>query len=214
MAFSGFSASNHLSVDEAAVTAAPLTMACWFRSNSITVNQNLIAINRISSNADYFGLAANGAEFGDPVQAYINGGNAGVVKAVTSTGFSASIWTHACAVFSSSTDRSAFINGGSKGTSSTSRTPASLGRTSIGVFKSFSAVDALNGAIAEIGIWGAALSDAEVASLARGFSPSLVRPQSLISYWPLIRHNINIRGGIALGAVGSLSVLNHPRIYK
>jgi hypothetical protein len=51
--------------------------------------------------------------------------------------------------------------------------------------------------IAEAGIWGAALTDAEVASLASGTSPDQVRRDSLLSYYRLrnIGDLMDFRGG-------------------
>lgn len=44
----------------------------------------------------------------------------------------------------------------------------------------------INGRIAEVGVWNVALSAAEVASLSKRYSPRLIRPQSLVSHWPLM----------------------------
>lgn len=43
----------------------------------------------------------------------------------------------------------------------------------------------MTGYCAEVGFWAAALTAAEVAALARGVPPSLVRPGTLRAYWPL-----------------------------
>ena len=61
------------------------------------------------------------------------------------------------------------------------------------------------------GIWNVALTAAEIASLAKGFSPRLIRPQSLAFYAPLIRETLDIRGGLTLTDSGS-TVADHPRI--
>ena len=43
-----------------------------------------------------------------------------------------------------------------------------------------------------------ALTDAEAAILAAGYSPLFVRPQSIRAYWPLIRGSADRVGGFAL----------------
>ena len=43
----------------------------------------------------------------------------------------------------------------------------------------------MNGRLAEIAIWNAALTDDEVLSLSKGVSPLRVDPQNLVAYWPL-----------------------------
>jgi hypothetical protein len=61
-------------------------------------------------------------------------------------------------------------------------------------------------------VWNAALTDAEVAILATGFSPKKVRPQSLVFYAPLVREVRDLVGGVALSDTGT-TVADHPRTY-
>lgn len=71
-----------------------------------------------------------------------------------------------------------------------------------------------NGSIAEPAIWNAALTDAEIASLAAGFTPDQVRPQSLSLYAPLIRNLADLRLGRTITNVGGATVSTHPRIIQ
>lgn len=165
----------------AGVTAAPLTLACWANLSDVTNSQRLMAVRDDSGLSDAFALQAAGAVAGDPVRAVTAA--AGVSSAADSTtGYSANVWFHACAVFdiTTGTDRAAFINGGSKGTQTTDRTPAGIAETII-------ADNTLgpNGIIAEAAIWNVNLTDAEVAALARGVSPLRIRPGNLVFYAPL-----------------------------
>jgi hypothetical protein len=66
---------------------------------------------------------------------------------------------------------------------------------------------------AEVGIWNAALTAAEIASLADGFTCDKVRPQSLVAYFPLIRDLQDLRGGLTITNNNSATVANHPRVY-
>lgn len=70
-----------------------------------------------------------------------------------------------------------------------------------------------NGNYAEIAGWQEALTGAEISSLAKGFSPSLIRPNKLGMYLPLIREINDIKGHITLTDTNT-TVANHPRIYK
>ena len=70
-----------------------------------------------------------------------------------------------------------------------------------------------DGLIAEVGIWNAALTAAEVASLAKGMTCDKVRPNALVAYFPLIRDLTEIRGGLAVTNNNSATVANHPRVY-
>lgn len=72
----------------------------------------------------------------------------------------------------------------------------------------------MNGLIAEVGIWSAALTAAEIASLSAGFTPDQVRPQSLVFYAPLVRELRDLRGGLAITATNSPTVATHPRIIQ
>ncbi|MDG4854072.1 MULTISPECIES: LamG-like jellyroll fold domain-containing protein [unclassified Mesorhizobium] len=66
------------------------------------------------------------------------------------------------------------------------------------------------GDIAEIGHWNTQLDAAEIAALANGFSPMLVRPASLIFYAPVVRETRELRAGLAGNTTGG-SVSDHPR---
>jgi hypothetical protein len=211
MALSGWSTSNYVTVSAAAITDYPFTMGCWFNSTSATAGQNLIAFNRTADNISAV-LSVEGDVAGDPISAYINTTGSDAVKASTSTGYSINTWHHACGVYSSATLRTAYIDGGSSGTNTTSRAVGAWQRTSIGVYFTGSRFSPILGQVAEVGIWNAALTAEEVASLARGVSPALIRPASLIHHLPLLRGNQDVRG-TAWTTAGTLTASAHPRIY-
>ena len=104
----------------------------------------------------------------------------------TTTGFTAGTWYSACAVFASATSRSAYINGGSKATDTTSRTETTLNETLIGAFVNNGPTYSqfFGGGLADAAIWNVALSDAEVALL-EVMPPFAMRPDALVGYWPL-----------------------------
>ena len=64
--------------------------------------------------------------------------------------------------------------------------------------------------------WDAALTDDEVAALAAGHSPLLIRPASLVAYWPLGGlsgdHDRDIVGGYDLTAYNSPTWADHPPV--
>jgi hypothetical protein len=66
---------------------------------------------------------------------------------------------------------------------------------------------------AEVGIWSAALTAAEIASLADGMTCDKVRPQNLVFYAPLVRDLIDQKGGLTITNNNGATVANHPRIY-
>jgi len=70
-----------------------------------------------------------------------------------------------------------------------------------------------NGDIAEPAIWNAALTAAEIASLAKGMTPDKIRPQNLVFYAPLVRNLQDVRGGLTITNNNGATVANHPRVY-
>lgn len=168
----------------AVVSVAPLTMACWFYATNVTTGNAYITIADSATDSSYWGLWGRG-EVDDKVYC-AQGDNVSPSFALTSTTFSANTWHHAAAVFTSNSSRAVFLDGGGKGTDATTvGNPPSLDRTSIGILDRLNPVFYHNGYVAEPAIWSAALTDAEVVSLALGYSPELIRPQSLIEYWRL-----------------------------
>lgn len=217
MAYDFNGSSQYLSVGSAVLTAVPLTMACWFNSDSTTTTQALVAINGNGSSGTgetRFAMVAGGALSGDPVaiSAKNTSGTDGLAQ--TSTGYSANTWTHAAGVFTSNTSRTAYINGGNTGTNSTSVTPNSLTRTVIGASNTESGVSFYaNARIAEVGIWNVALSAAEIASLADGMKCNRIRPASLVFYAPLVRNIYDYENGVSITNNNSTPVATHTRVY-
>ena len=68
------------------------------------------------------------------------------------------------------------------------------------------------GDFAELGMWQATLTAAEIASLAKGMTCDKVRPQSLVYYTPLIREIQDLARGMTLTNTNS-TVANHTRVY-
>lgn len=205
--------SDFLNVAATPVTAYPLTLAAWFNSSNITVNQHILEVYDtalISGHA----IAALGAVAGDPVRAR-SFQNDLFAQASTTTGYSANTWHHAAGVFTSATDRAAFIDGGSKGTNANNRTPTGL--DSVGIGRSFSGgtpAQYFNGLVAEAAIWDVALTDSEILQLARGVSPMMVRPSNIVFYAPLVGRfspEIEIVGGNNLTVTGAIAA-DHTRM--
>ena len=71
----------------------------------------------------------------------------------------------------------------------------------------------MDGELADIGIWSAALTAAEIASLAKGMTCDKIRPQSLVFYAPLVRDLNDQKGGLTITNNNGAPVANHPRVY-
>lgn len=210
-------AGNYLSNGAAAVTAAPCTMAAWFNPVNVTEDHILISCSQIGAASNWFFLAANGFTAGDPVAASTNSSGSEAL-ALTTTSFVANTWQHACGVFTSATSRAAYLNGGGVGTNATNLTPTGINRTYVGRLSGpdGSLYGSLNAAVAEAAIWSAALSADEVLQLSKGLSPLLIRPASLVCYWPIygrISPEPDYGDGFPLTITGTMSQAAHTRVF-
>jgi hypothetical protein len=152
-------------VASAALTGTPLTLACWFRSTTITANQGMVWIGDGTVNNSYWMLYAGGGISGDPVCAYSIGGvNSGYAK--TSAGYGANVWNHAAGVYHHATSRAAFLNGRYKGTSATSISPPTINRMAAGRDAKSGPGMYFNGSLADVRVYNRALCDAEIMELA------------------------------------------------
>lgn len=74
---------------------------------------------------------------------------------------------------------------------------------------------AWDGKQAEYGLWSTALGVDEIAALAAGYAPFLIRPASLAGYWPLIGRyspEIDLRNGNN-GTLTGTTNFDHPRMF-
>lgn len=176
--------SEYLWFNGAVITSEPITMSCWFNSNDITANQTLISLGNNGAQG-VWRLAAMGGVGGDPVRAQKQSDAGATAQADTTTGFSANTWHHACAVFNSNTSRSAYLDGGSAATNTTSVTDPTADFTAVGTMLRSAATQFMSGRQADAAIWNVALTQSEIQALSKGFPAHLIRPQNLVAYWPL-----------------------------
>jgi hypothetical protein len=203
--------SHYLQVEQAAVTAAPFTMFCWYNIDGTATFNTLMAIQRSATTAEWWRLRARN---GQPLLMLLQN-NAAEFSVATSTSCSINVWQSACAVEYSSSNRAIFLNGAGKGTNTTTRAPASVNRTTVGMVRGTFAGEGTNGLIAHPAIWNAALDDAEVAMLAAGISPLRVRPQSLVMYLPHLGRDspeIDIINARTLAVTGATASSNEPPV--
>jgi hypothetical protein len=204
MAYDFNGTNQNLTVAAAPVTTAPLTIAAWFRKTS-TSTKNGIFLRASANNANSFGFY-----FTTALRGYTQDGALTVSDFASTGNYSTNTWTHACFVAQSSTSRTIYRNAGNSATNTQSRVPAGINAIDIATFGAASNFD---GQFAEIGIWSAALTQPEVASLAAGMTCDKVRPQNLVFYAPLIRDLIDAKGGLTITNNNGATVANHPRVY-
>ena len=203
--------SDNLTTPSAVVTGPPFTISAW-------LNADLLHAGAIASLIDSSGVGSSTERF--QLMARVDGvirfqarDSGGQGDAETSTTYSSGVWNHACGIAKSATDRSAFLNGGGKGTNAISRVPLGLDETNIGMRNSD---NFFNGRIGHVAIWNVDLTDQEVASLAAGISPLRIRPGNLIAptgaYWPINGQSPepSIMGGFPMTVTGTTVVEEPP----
>lgn len=211
--------SQYLVVDSAPVVAVPLSMSIWFNTDKQTLEYGLNLTDASDTDQQFAILIGTNSTTdntgnGDRVGAVAYNNNLSVSK--STAGYSIGVWSHGCAVFPSSIERIAYLNGGNAGNGSTaSRTPAAIDRLSISGARDLTPGFYFSGSLAEAAIWNIALTAAEVAILGAGYSPLFVRPQNLVFYVPLIRDDDeDIVGGLSLSTGDTPTVSAHPRIIR
>ena len=191
--------------------AQPMTWSFWYKPEA-TVSATMVGGANTSvggTNTYYRILHLSGR------QLQLIRGTTGV--ATTANLATLNAWNHALGIFNTSTNRSIRLNGGTAVTNTTSVTNASSTNVTIGAFQTNLAVaEYFDGSIAELGIWEVVLTDAEQLMLSKGVSPLLVRPASLMLYFPLVGRNspeIELTNSYNMTLTNSPTVDVHPRVY-
>ncbi len=192
-----------------------LTLACWAKSSgSYATNRGLVSkyIGATTQRSYAFYIDASGfVGFALSTNGTFQAAN--VITGSTAIGTD---WAHAAAVVTPSSRQELFLNAAS-GAVKTSSVLASIhsGTAPLLIGQQFSnlAENTFDGLIAEVGIWNAALTTAEVTSLAKGMTCDKVRPQSLVFYAPLVRNLQDVKGGLTITNNNTATVANHPRVY-
>ncbi len=199
--------------------STPLTMACWFYSTSSTTLQTILesSVAGAGSVIKYRLILRGDLGAGSKtLQAQQNPGN----LATSTAQYTANTWMHACGVFSATNSRTVYLDGGSSATDTTSGSMSGVDQFLIGAAwdaGSSTYVHYTAGYIAEVGVWNVALTSAEVASLAKGFTPPHIRPASLVAYYPLGGHYGQLdvdrwKNRYDLTPTGSPTWADHPRV--
>jgi hypothetical protein len=214
MAYELNGTTQYLYTTSVPVSTLPISICAWFYPDSLNGYHLLAGISQGTGGA-VFSLDARGGDAGDPVAASDFRGNQ-YRSAATTVPYVTGQWQHGAAIFTSNTSRTIYLDGGNSVTNtvSASGTPT-FNKVGIGIYfnGAGSPSSYLDGRIAEVGIWNAALTAAEIASLAKGMTCDKVRPQSLVFYAPLVRDLIDQKGGLVITNNNAATVANHTRVY-
>lgn len=168
----------------------PFTINCWFNLTTISAQRNLVLLHN-TTDAYRLGLFTNASN--QLVLVAVDSGGT-TQTALTAATVSASTWYMATGVFTSSTSRTVYLNAANGTTGTTTRNPTTPTRMLLGAQYTGTTTANLNGSIAEVAIWDAALTTAEISSLYTTTKASLIRPANLQIYYPLVREVVNHTG--------------------
>jgi hypothetical protein len=166
------------------VTAMPLTMGCWFSPTSLAATQTLMDQHNAASAPTRSSYSISVTSTGAITAVLAGSASTGTAQSTTTIAVDG-LWHHAVGVFTSSSLRAAFLDGGGKGTNTTLEATSTINVFNIGRLAGNSFTQYASSRIAEAAIWKASLTDAEVRQLAQGVLPVFIRPQSLVGYWSL-----------------------------
>jgi hypothetical protein len=205
------SSSQYLNTSSTPVTGTPITIAAWFYPTT-NASGTICSIGATSgTNRQQLFYDATGA--GQSRVAANSVDNSGQSESSINFVVTLNTWQHSVGVFTSSTERLAYHNGVAGTVNTVSRNPSGLNTITIGGRWNTTIGGLVTGRIAEVGIWSAALTAAEIASLAKGMTCDKVRPQSLVFYAPLVRNLIDQKGGRTITNNNGATVATHPRVY-
>lgn len=197
---------------------AKFTMACWIRPVSFTTGSfpRLLAKESPGGYFMYFYAGDGRVAIGvlGSIANYIVNTQTALLSAGTNT------WQHVAGYWDgtfpgATSNAKIWING----------TPATLALNNTGGGTRLSDTNAsltignrsagdrgLPGGFADAAIWSSELSNAEVAALAKGFSPKYIAPQSLEFYAPLVRDRTPVNLRFTVGTATNVSTVSHPNL--
>lgn len=188
MARSFTSASSHSATYAGAVRATfPMTFAAWIKIAATPSAFKVVVGQGRSSSGNPLVQVRLGLTGLVEAAARDDAGNLHVAAATAAT--PTGQWVHVAAVWTNASTQAVYLNGANKGTSTGSLGTTTLDRFAVGVQPFPTPNFYFDGDIGEAAVWGAALSDAEVAQLAAGALPDTVQAAALRSnggWWRLM----------------------------
>lgn len=167
-----------------AATAYPFSMSCWFRIIGGSGLRTLMELSNSASasNRDRCMIGVDSADL-----AYMRAAsNSGITATTVGSALSSSTWYFLAGVFQDFDDRSVHLGVAgtvTSATSATSRTPSGINTAGIARSAASTPANYFDGDIAYPTLYNTSLGTAEIAALAKGFSPFLVVPHKVIGHW-------------------------------
>lgn len=182
-AFTGDAGSQYLEGSFSSLSL-PITLAAWVNVSSTGLEDAILWVGDADVSGNWYVISLgyfSATKFGIWHRADDNDG-----KDDSTTDVNTGNWQHVAGVFTSTVSRSLYVGGDSEVTNVDNQAECSIDTVSVARRGDSTPSAYLAASIAEAAIWNAALTDAEVAILAEGISPLLIRPDALVAYWPLL----------------------------
>jgi hypothetical protein len=218
MAFSFNGSTQYLSNNSSPLGNRPTayTMACWV-NGAAQVSKLFFCLGNSTTNNPVICIGSGGvggATNSAQARFFARSNNTGDVGEINLGGGTAfdSTWHHIAITWDNSTGR-LYVDGSQVDSGGSMDTPQDLNRLAIGALLRATPATHLSGSMADCGMYNAALTADEIASLAKGMTCDKVRPQSLVFYAPLVRDLQDVRGGLTITNNNTATVANHPRVY-
>lgn len=220
MARGVYSTSNYFKYASSLIPTTPCSISAWIYPTALTIARLVAGVfyaagTGTSITGRYLFIGSD-----NKITAYqTNAGTANGTSSVAS--ITQNAWNHVGATFTDDTTRNSYLAGvEATGTGLRALTNAPT-VTGIGAVIRHNASTSLAAAtcnIAEVAFWNVVLTAADMLQLAAGYSPTFVKPESLVAYYPLISGDSNgdepdLMGGLTMVEQGTVAVASHPRVF-
>lgn len=173
----------------------PITLVTWFKPANASTDHTLVGLfDDGTLTADALYLQARGTVGGDPVSAVAAA--ASLFSVATAGAFIQGRWQHGAAVFSSTSSRTAYLNGVGGTPETTLRASSGILRTLIGRFKSNASDVGTDCALAHVGIYTSELTAGQLLQLAQGARCDDIAADNLLAYWKFERRGLLLNSAI------------------
>jgi hypothetical protein len=193
---------SNLVLTNSNLTNPPFTVNLWFKKQAAFSSSAHAFINICRTDND-LSLFEIGTGTGSPrrFRMRVQDLSSGATNTSnTSVGAAVGTWYMLTAVFEASNNRTLYVDGANPVTNTATRTTNAPNKIVIGgissnqtlyvgtgIDPSYGVSLFAGGSTAEVAVWSAALTAAEITSLYKGARTIQVRPQSLVTYLPLVR---------------------------
>lgn len=203
-----FAPTSALSADVPNI-AGQRALSAWVRANSFPSAGNVGRIITTGGALDDLVIRFDGTS---NLQLYVRGGAGGIVSGAH--GLSTGTWSH---VFGWADDNvpntKLYVNGTQIATGSFSNGDVTFTDFTL----NSASAEFFDGSMAECAVYtlpSGGFRAADIAALAAGFSPLMVRPEALYGYAPLITKTTpDSKSGVNWAVTGTVTDFPHPRIY-